>query len=163
MKQEINETDFDIYSKAASLGAVAGLRAFAAPALLNYFVTHGENSQLNSNYLSSPKISAAINLLAAGELIGDKMPFTPNRTELPGLIARIVSGAFVGGSICAARRKDFWAGATIGAVSAVAAAYAGQHIRQKIADESGIPSAFLGAVEDATAIGIGVNALKDGK
>ncbi|MGI8788847.1 MAG: DUF4126 family protein [Pyrinomonadaceae bacterium] len=161
MKQEINDSDFDIYVKAASLGAVAGLRAMTAPALLSYFASRGKNNRLKNNLLASPKISVVCALLAAGELVGDKLPFTPNRMELPGLTARIVSGAFVGGSICAARKKSVWTGAVVGAVSAVAAAYAGQNIRRIISEESGVPSAAIGAVEDAIAIGVGINALKN--
>ena len=159
--REINHSDFDIFVKAASLGAVAGLRTFTAPALLSYFASRGKNDELKDNILSSPKVSAALGALAVGELVGDKLPFTPNRTEMPGLIARIFSGAFVGGSICAARRKSILTGAILGAASAVATAYAGQHIRQKIADESGVPSAVIGAVEDAIAVGVGINTLKN--
>lgn len=161
MKQEIIDSDFDTYVKAASLGAVAGLRALTAPALFGYFASSGNNENLKNNVLASPKVSATVGLLAVGELVSDKLPFTPNRTEIPGLTARIVSGAFVGGSICARRKKSVLTGAIIGAVSAVAAAYAGQNIRRIISEESGVPSAAIGAVEDAIAIGIGINALKD--
>lgn len=161
MKRKINDSDFDIYVKAASLGAVAGLRALTAPALLGYFASSEKDDDLKNNPLASPKVSAAVGLLAVGELVGDKLPFTPNRTEIPGLAARIVSGAFVGGSICAARKKFVLTGAILGAASAVAAAYAGQNIRRIISEESDVPSAVLGAVEDVIAVGIGINALKD--
>ncbi len=161
MKPENNRSDFETYFKASALGAVAGLRAMTAPALLSYFASNRENNEFENNPLTSRKVSVFLGLLAAGELIGDKLPFTPNRTDAPGLIARIISGAVVGGLVCARRKKSVPAGVAIGALSSVAAAYAGQIIRQTIAEKSGIPSAVLGIVEDAIAIGIGVSVLKD--
>jgi uncharacterized membrane protein len=156
MKRKNNPSDLEIYFKASALGAVAGLRAFTVPALLGYFASNQEN-----NSSASRKVSAILGLLAAGEIVGDKLPFTPNRTDAPGLIARIISGAAVGGLVCAHGKKSVPAGIAIGVASSVAAAYAGQHIRQAIAEKSGVPSAVLGAVEDAIAIGIGLSALKD--
>lgn len=156
MKLENNPSDLETYFKACALGAVAGLRAFTAPALLGYFASNRENSSS-----ASRKVFVVLGLLAAGEIVGDKLPTTPNRTAAPGLIARIISGAAGGGVVCVRGKKSVPAGIAIGAASSVAAAYAGQHIRQTIAEKSGIPSAVLGAVEDAIAIGIGVSALKD--
>lgn len=156
MKRENNRSNLEIYFKASALGAVAGLRAFTAPALLAYFASNREN-----NSSASRKIFVVLGLLAAGELVGDKLPFTPNRTDAPGLIARVISGAAVGGVVCARGKMFVPAGIAIGAASSVAAAYVGQHIRHSIAEKSGIPSAVLGAVEDAIAIGIGMSVLKN--
>lgn len=161
MKPENNSSDFERYFKASALGAVAGLRAMTAPALLSYFASNRENNEFENNPPSSRKSSVVLGLLAAGELVGDKLSFTPNRTDASGLITRIISGAVVGGFVCARRKMSVPAGVAIGAVSSVAAAYAGQNIRQAIAEKSGIHSAVLGAVEDAIAIGIGVSALND--
>lgn len=161
MKRENNRSDLETYFKASALGAVAGLRAFTAPALLGYFASKRENNKFENNSSASRKVSVVLGLLAAGEIVGDKLPFTPNRTDAPGLIARIISGAAVGGLVCLRGKTFVPAGIAIGAVSSVAAAYAGQHIRQAIAEKSSIPSAVLGAVEDAIAIGIGLSALKN--
>ena len=160
MNEKRDETDLDVYAKSAAIGAVAGLRCLTAPAMLGCFASRENAGELKNNFLSSPKISAVIGVAAVGELIGDKLPSTPNRTEPSGLIARIVSGAFVGGSVCAAKKKSVLTGAFIGAVAAVAAAYAGQNIRREICYKTGIPTAALGAVEDAIAVSIGINALK---
>ena len=156
MKPENNRSDLETYFKASALGAVAGLRVFTAPALLGYFASNQEDSSS-----ASRNISVVLGLLAAGELVGDKLPFTPNRTEAPGLIARIISGAAVGGFVCARGKKSVPAGIAIGAVFSFAAAYAGQYVRRALAEKSGIHSVVLGAVEDAIAIGIGVRSLKD--
>lgn len=161
MNEKRDETDLDLYAAAAAIGAVAGLRCLTAPALLVFFAARENAGKLRNNPLASKTISAVIGASAIGELIGDKLPSTPNRTAPLGLIGRIVSGAFVGGSVCAARKKNILTGALIGAVSAVAAAYAGQNVRREIAEETGIPSAAIGVVEDGIAIAIGINALKD--
>ncbi len=131
-----------------------------APALLSYFASRPGNDDFEDNFLASPKITVVLGLLAAGELVGDKLPSTPNRTETLGLTARIFSGAFVGGLICAAHKKNVRVGSFIGVLSVITTAFAGQNIRSVIADRSGIPSAVLGAVEDAAAVGIGIKTLK---
>ncbi len=156
MKREDNRSDLKTYFKASALGAVAGLRAFTAPAPLSYFASNRENDSSGSR-----KVAVVLGLLAAGEIVGDKLPTTPDRTEVPGLIARITSGAAVGALVCARGKKSVPAGIAIGAIFSVAAAYAGQHVRQASSNKSGIPSAVLGAVEDAIAIGIGISALKN--
>lgn len=161
MKGKNECSDFEIYAEASALGAVSGLRAMMGPALLSYTASQKATGELKNSFLASPKVSVVLGLLSAGELVGDKLPFTPNRTEPQGLAARIVSGAFVGGTICAAHKKSAWTGIALGALSAIAAAYAGQHIRHTISEESGIPSAALGAVEDAIAIGIGLKTLEN--
>ena len=156
MKRGNNRSDLETYYKASALGTVAGLRALTAPALLGYFASNRENDSSGRR-----KISVVLGLLAAGEIVGDKLSSTPNRTDAPGLIARIISGAVVGGLVCLRGKKSVPAGIAISTVSAVAAAYAGQYVRQALAEKSGIPSAVFGAVEDAIAIGIGVRSLKD--
>lgn len=161
MNQQTTQTDFDIYTKVAALGAVAGLRAMMAPALLSYFASRPENDEFENNLFASPKTAVVLGLLAAGEFVGDKLPSTPNRTETLGLTARIFSGALVGGLICAAHQKNVRAGSFIGALSAIAAAFAGQHLRSTIANQTGIPSAVLGIVEDAAAVGIGIKTLNN--
>ena len=161
---EQNEpSDLEIYSRASALGVVSGLRAMLAPALLSYAGSQKSSGNLKNNFLASPKVSIILGMFAAGELIGDKLPFTPNRTEPQGLGGRIVSGAIVGGTLCAANKKSAWTGAAAGALAAIAAAYAGQHIRQALAEKSGVPSAALGVVEDVIAISIGLKALKGEK
>lgn len=161
MKPGNNLSDFETYYKVSALGAVAGLRAILAPALLSYVVSNRENGEFENNPLASRKVFVVLGLLAAGELVGDKLPFAPNRTDRLGLTARIISGAAGGGFVCARGKKSVPAGIAIGAASSVAAAYAGQHLRRAIAEKSGVPDAVLGAVEDAIAIGIGSSALKN--
>ncbi|MGI8494108.1 MAG: DUF4126 family protein, partial [Pyrinomonadaceae bacterium] len=128
-------------------------------ALLGYFVMRRANKNF-ADFTASSNIALILGLLAAGELVGDKLPNTPNRTEPLGLVARIASGAVVGGFICRKQKKSVFAGITCSAAAAVAAAYAGENIRREISARTGISSALLGTVEDAVAISLGVAALK---
>jgi uncharacterized membrane protein len=64
---------------------------------------------------------APVVALAAGELLGDKLPFAPDRIVAPGIAARIVTGAVSGMAL--ARREDRTLAAVLGAAGAVGAAY----------------------------------------
>ena len=161
MNQAKNRSDFETLSRVISLGAVAGLRAMLAPALFSRAASSYRKADFGDSLLASEYVPAVLGALAVGELVGDKLPQTPNRTELPGLAARIVSGAVVGGSVAAGYKKSVPAGIALGALAAVAAAYAGQNIRRAVSNESGIPSPLLGAVEDLIAVGIATAALQD--
>ncbi len=163
MNQAKNRSDFETLSRIISLGAVAGLRAMLAPALFSRAASSYRKADFGDSLLASAYVPAVFATLTVGELVGDKLPGTPNRTELLGLAARVVSGAVVGGSISAGYRKSVPAGIALGALAAVAAAYAGQNIRRAVSNQSGIPSPLLGAVEDLIAVGIGTAALRDGE
>lgn len=160
MNQAKEYSDYEIYGKAVSLGAVAGLRAMLAPAMLSGAVAK-DRRKTDDNLLVANKIPVVLGLLAVGELIGDKLPTTPNRTAFFGLSARIISGAIVGGFIGAKYKKSITAGAVLGAASAIAAAYAGENVRREAGKLTDIPDGLLGAVEDAIAIRIAAQALKD--
>lgn len=160
MIQSKKRSDFETISTVVSLGAVAGLRAMLAPALFSRAASSHRRDDFGDSLLASDYAPAILGVLAVGELVGDKLPWTPNRTETPGLAARIVSGAVVGGSISAGYKKSVPMGIALGALAAVTAAYAGQNIRRVVSNESGIPSPMIGAVEDLIAVGIAAAALK---
>ena len=160
MNDRIEISKQNTFAQVAALGAVAGLRAMMPPALFSYAATHGSKQRLGGNFPASPTVYFITALLSAGELIADKLPSTPNRTETVGLAARIVSGGAIGGLLCAADKKSVAAGVALGVATAIAAAYAGQETRRAVSERTGIPSAALGAVEDLIAFGIGAAALE---
>jgi uncharacterized membrane protein len=127
----------DPYLAALLLGAIAGLRTFAAPAVL-WLVRY-----------RSPA-AYVLGLLALLELIGDLHPKAPPRTSFAGLSARVLSGAFCGWAVSAPAGRSPIFGAAIGAVGAVAGAYLGLAARTRAISRIGrIPAALL---EDAVAI-----------
>ena len=106
----------DTLTGAAALGAVAGLRSMMAPALLSQAARTGsialEGTQFE--FLSTQRAADIATGAAVLELVGDKLPFTPDRTSPLPLIARAASGAMVGAALCAARNKDLLPGALVG-------------------------------------------------
>jgi uncharacterized membrane protein len=89
--------------RAAVLGAVSGARTFLAPAAPALRGRLGRVAKF------------AVPVLAAGEVVGDKLPMAPPRVEGPGLVGRVVSGA-VSGRVSGGAR-----GARVGAAFALAA------------------------------------------
>ena len=161
MNQTNESFDSETLGKVISIGTVAGLRAMLAPALLSYAALKHRKSDAGDSIFASRGAAATLGLLAVGELVGDKLPNTPNRTEPLGLSARIASGAVGGGIICSQRKKSVPLGIALGALTAVAAAYAGQNIRRAIAEQTEVHSSIVGAVEDIIAIRIGAAALRE--
>jgi uncharacterized membrane protein len=70
----------------------------------------------------------------------------PARTDLVPLMGRAALGALVGAAVS----KDKWIqGGVVGAIGAMASAYAAYHIRKALHDDRHIPNVVLGMVEDA--------------
>jgi uncharacterized membrane protein len=121
---------------AALLGKSAGSRTFTPEAVL---VARGRLA-------ANSKIRGAVMVAAAAELIGDKLPSTPARTQPIGFIGRIASGAFCG------RVAGGNAGALVGA-AASAAATVGFYEARKAASAR-MPALLAALLEDAIAIGL---------
>lgn len=129
---------------AGALGAISGSRSMLAPALL-------------ARAFHSSTATPVLALLAAGEMMADKLPALPARTEPMPLAGRLMSGALVGAAICSGRRRV--ACTLAGAAGAVAASFALTQLRV-LATRQRIPNAAAGFVEDALAIGAGLLLLK---
>jgi uncharacterized membrane protein len=123
------------YGCEAAIGAVCGLRTFTGPAVV-----------------AGPAHRNILVLLAAGELIADKLPFMPNRTDPPSLAARFISGAICGMAIAGRRKRgERILSGIVGGTAALAAAYAGLQYRRHVKLPP-LPAALL---EDAVAVGAG--------
>ncbi len=124
-----------IYLAALLLGMVAGLRTFTAPAVLALM----RHRSLWAYILA---------LAALAEYAADLYPKAPARTGIPGLTARIVSGAACGWVVAAGASP--WLGAALGVLGALAGAYGGLALRRRAIGAIGsVPAALL---EDAVAI-----------
>jgi uncharacterized membrane protein len=119
--------------RAAVLGTVTGARTLLAPAALALRGRLGRAAKF------------ALPVLAAGELVGDKLPMTPPRVEGPGLVGRVFSGAFSGRVSGGAR------GARVGAAFAMAATYPLQSLRGQIVSRTPIPDVAYAVTEDLAA------------
>jgi uncharacterized membrane protein len=146
---------FSTLALAAGMGALSGLRTFTPPAVVSHL---GLVPRLPRRWrwLRSSRAAKVIAGLAVSELVGDKLPWTPSRLETGALIARASSGAAVGAVIAAAdggRGRTIATGAVLGGMAAVAAAFAGYHLRRRLGEELSVPDPAIAAVEDAIAIG----------
>ncbi len=136
----------------------------AAPALVSHHLSHAPSEALSASplrWLGTPKAATLFKVLALGEIGGDKLPFTPSRIAPGPLFGRILSGGLSGAGLCAADGKSLQTGAVIGALGAVAGAYAFYHLRRSLGQKLPVPDPVLGAVEDVLAYGGGWKVLQD--
>ncbi|KAA1425269.1 hypothetical protein FE697_005225 [Mumia zhuanghuii] len=89
----------------------------------------------------------------AVELVGDKLPRTPDRLGLAPLTGRVVAGGVTGVLLARARRVRGALPAVAGAGGALAGSYAGAAWRAAWA-RSGRPDLPAAIIEDAVAIGL---------
>jgi uncharacterized membrane protein len=149
--------------RAAGLAAIAGLRSMAAPALLSRTVRRGDVEGLQYTpfaALGFPKVSTALQLMMIGELVADKTPFVPSRTSPPALLGRALSGALVGTTLFISEGRRGTSGAVLGALCAVAAAYAGERLRAQGTEKLGLPDIVLAFVEDGIVLFSGSRLLR---
>ena len=141
---------------AFGLGVVAGSRSLLAPAAVSWGISRGwlVVPEARLKLLAHPLAPKILTALALGELVGDKLPKTPSRTNPGPFAARVMSGALCGaavGSAGGSLRMGMVAGAAGGAVGTLAL----RSLRGLLAGAFGrdLPAALL---EDATAIGGGL-------
>lgn len=143
--------------RALGLGAISGLRSMSGPAFVSRVAAQGrlplEGTRLA--FLGSPRLSKVLTVLAAGELVGDKLPATPSRTSLPLLLGRAASGGLVGAALFASAERPATSGGILGAGAAVAGAFAGEKLRGLAGQKSGIPDPIVALVEDGVALLVG--------
>lgn len=149
--------DAQVYAGAAVMGAIAGMRSMAAPAIVSQFSEAGLIPEHGSplSWLNHPGVSKALGVLATGEKIADKLPFIPARTTAGPLVARGLSGAVSGAAVFSRTKRPWWAGALIGAGTAVAASFAAYKARKWLNEEFNIPDPVVAIVEDALVAGCG--------
>jgi uncharacterized membrane protein len=145
------------YLKAIGMGVVAGLRSMTAPAQVSHHLANTDSSALAGTplaFMAKRDVAAGFTGLALGEMVADKLPIMPNRTDPPGLIGRALSGALVGAALCTQEKKCAWTGAVLGSASAVAATFAAYHLRKEIG-ELGVPDLLVAVGEDVLAVSTG--------
>jgi uncharacterized membrane protein len=145
--------DSDLVWRTLGLGAIAGVRSMAAPAALSRAAERGDIGNLEGTLfaaLGSPSVSTALRLFEIGELLVDKLPVVvPSRTSPLPVLGRAASGALVGAALFASGGRQTMTGGVLGAVSAVAAAFATERLRLQIAESLGIPDFVVALSEDA--------------
>jgi uncharacterized membrane protein len=150
--------DAEIYAGALLMGAVAGMRSMAAPAMIGQFANSGLLSMGDSPlaFMTGPKAGVTTAILAAGEFIADKLPFVPKRTKPGPLAARAISGGLSGAAFCSANKRPLGWGILLGAAGAIGAAYAAYELRARAGDRFGVPDPAVAMLEDAVIAGAGI-------
>ena len=140
------------------IGVIAGLRTMTAPTVVawaaNWHWLNLHNSPLA--LMGSVAAVGCFTVLALGELVVDKLPSTPNRTRLLGVIGRSVFGGLSGAAVAASGSQSIAAGAVLAVAGAIAGAFAGYEIRKRLGRALNVPDFVIALCEDALAIGGGL-------
>jgi uncharacterized membrane protein len=138
-----------VFALSFFIGVLNGLRSFTPPAAAAWAShLHWIKLQGALAMIGSVPVVAIFTLLAAFELVADKMPWIPDRITTMSLVARGVMGALTGA--CVASAGGHWAGigAACGVAGAMAGAFAGYYARTRSAKALGIRDIYVALVED---------------
>ena len=145
-----------ILALAFGIGVVAGLRALTAPAVVAWAARlawlHLQSSPVA--FMASTWSLIIFSALAIFELLGDVLPKTPKRTAPGPLAARMITGGLCGACVCASANQSLPFGAVLGALGAVAGAFAGYEIRKRLVAGLNIKDLFIAIPEDLITIGL---------
>jgi uncharacterized membrane protein len=87
-----------------------------------------------------------------GELVADKLPFTPSRTRPGPFVARTLSGALAGAALLAGTGGSLALGAVAGALGGVAGTLGGYRARTGLVRTLGTPDYVVAVAEDVVAV-----------
>lgn len=142
------------------IGFCAGLRSMTPLAAVVWGKRH-RNLRLPEplSPIGSEWGTLLVTICTAGELIADKLPFTPNRTQPGSLIVRSLTGAIAGASLGAGETRGAKQGAVLGALGGLAGSFAGYEARRRLVqalskgEKSTRVTLAVALGEDALAIG----------
>ena len=143
------------FKQAAGFGMISGMRATIAPALVSHFLQERRSKTLHKSnlaFLESRGAALLTKVLSLAEITGDKIPGVPDRTSAPQLVARMASGAFVGGIIAKSNKDSIAKGVVIGGIAALASTYATFYLRKYAGKLPYLNDAVIGATEELIAI-----------
>jgi uncharacterized membrane protein len=147
-----------LYLLCVLIGGVTGLRSLTGIAIVT-IVAQRSSPQVGwlhlggtgLNFLSMPVAMYVFVVLAIGELIADKLPFTPARIQVGPLAVRFLLGALCGSALAVAAGTMWIVPAAVGGISAIVGAYAGYWLRHGITSR-GVKDLPIALLEDAVAI-----------
>jgi uncharacterized membrane protein len=147
-----------LYLLCVVIGGVSGLRSLTGIALVTLAAQRGwphlgwlHLGGTGLSFLTKPVAMYVFVVLAIGELIADKLSFTPPRIQAGPLAVRFLLGALCGSALAVAAGMTWVFPAAVGGASAIVAAYAGYWLRRSITSR-GVKDLPIALVEDAAAI-----------
>jgi uncharacterized membrane protein len=133
------------FALAFGIGAISGSRSMLGPTLVGH--------------LRLPAAAQrALTAMAAGEMVADKLPWIPARTDSLPLAGRIGLGALA--AAAAVRRDRRLIAGIAGAAGALVGTYAWYHLRRAATHRLGVPGVAAGLAEDALATAAGTLLLR---
>ncbi|GAB6388821.1 DUF4126 family protein [Stutzerimonas marianensis] len=142
---------------ALALGLVTGMRSTLAPTLVSRALAERDDldqADEPARTLGAERTRQILMPLAAGELLGDKMPFAPDRTIAPSMLFRALSGGVTAAALAGVRREPIWLPAMVGATAALVASKIGLALRKPYQPHP-LTNAALGLAEDSLALTLG--------
>lgn len=139
---------------AFGIGFFCGLRAFTPIALVSWLAIWGWMPLAGSPFwfIGTTTFAIAISILALLELIGDKLPKTPPRTQLMPLLGRIVTGGVSAAALCFSAGQPWLLGLCLGGSGSVLGAFTGYYVRRGIVRGARVPDLLVALVEDFVTI-----------
>ena len=149
--------------RALLLGTVAGMRSQLPVALLGLESYRGRFDPGRSRLarrLATPGGVAAVILASVGEIVGDKLPVTPNRTRPGPFIGRMAIGTLAGAAVYQDANRPVPYGALVGALAGAGSTLAFARVRAALGRRTSLPDPAWGALEDALALTLGLLAVR---
>jgi uncharacterized membrane protein len=136
------------------LGLATGARTFTPMAALCWFAWEGTLPVDGTWAAWTGKfwVAVAFTLVAAGELVGDKLPKTPNRTAAGPLVGRVVMGGLAGAIAATAMNGPGIEGVLLAALGALLGSFAGFMIRREVVEMVGCADWPIALAEDVLTI-----------
>jgi len=140
------------------LGAVAGMRASAAPAIANYYSNGFYASPFRIvRFVQAPVTSIAISLLSAAENENKHHTQFKDNLNIKQLGLHIASGAFAGAAIFKKNKQSIFKGMIIGGAAALITGVASHYLRKNAHKLPDVIPHATDAFNSAFAYSSGVN------
>ncbi|PSR52520.1 DUF4126 domain-containing protein [Adhaeribacter arboris] len=154
---------YTVNGQAFAWGVMAGMRSLSAPAFSSHLFAHMPDAGLSGSFLSflqSSRVATTLKILAASEVVGDKLPGAPNRIAAPVLVVRLLSGALVGTAWSEHNGQSKEVGALLGGVGALAASYGFYYLRTRLSQKTPVPDLVWALLEDGLVATLGISLAK---
>lgn len=137
------------------IGVFVGLRSLAPPAFVSwaaalYWIDLGRSRLV---FMAARPAVAILTVLAVLELYADKLPSAPDRTAVPGLLARTVLGSLCGACIAVAGAHSAESGAVVGFLGSLIGCFGGFQARTRLVKALHCPDYVVAIIEDIVTIG----------
>jgi uncharacterized membrane protein len=135
-------------------GVFTGLRSATAVATIARAAEDGSITLSPLlHFVASRWYARSSTIAEVSELVVDKLPFTPNRTDHRGVVVRLTAGSFAGGLVASSQKQSFVMGAALGGLGALVGTYGGFHARAGLRSALKLPDFPVAVVEDVIATG----------